>query len=128
MSTNCALRWSAGTGCLTGSPSPIVRQYPEFRLRAFDSGGNPVLTMNVIVGKAFRHKTPVFEKDMKFVVLRPYWNVPPGIQRAEIVPAVQKDRNYAAKKEFEVVTPGGQVVTSGVITDEVLATIAFRKA
>ncbi len=83
--------------------------------------------MNVIVGKAFRHKTPVFEKDMKFVVLRPYWNVPPGIQRAEIVPAVQKDRNYAAKKEFEVVTPGGQVVTSGVITDEVLAQLRSGK-
>ena len=106
---------------------PIVVNIPEFRLRAFDSGGNPVLTMNVIVGKAFRHKTPVFEKDMKFVVFRPYWNVPPGIQRAEIVPAVQKDRNYAAKKEFEVVTPGGQVVTSGVITDEVLAQLRSGK-
>ena len=63
--------------------------------------------MNVIVGKAFRHKTPVFEKDMRYVVFRPYWNVPPSIQRAEIVPAIQKDRDYIAKKGFEVVTPGG---------------------
>jgi len=100
---------------------PIVVNIPEFLLRAYDSGGNPVLTMNVIIGKAFRHKTPIFEKDMRFVIFRPYWNVPPGIQRSEIVPAVQKDRDYIAKKGFEVVTRRGQVVTSGAITDEVLA-------
>lgn len=106
---------------------PIVVNIPEFRLRAYDSSGNPVLTMNVIVGKAFRHKTPVFEKDMKFVIFRPYWNVPRSIQRSEIVPAVQKDRDYVAKKGFEVVTPGGQAVTSGAITDEVLAQLRSGK-
>jgi len=106
---------------------PIVVNIPEFRLRAYDSSQNPVITMNVIVGKAFRHKTPVFEKDMRFVVLRPYWNVPPSIQRSEIVPAVQKDRDYIAKKGFEVVTQGGQVVTSGAITDEVLAQLRSGK-
>jgi len=35
---------------------PILVNIPEFRLRAFDSSGNPELTMKVIVGKAFRHK------------------------------------------------------------------------
>jgi murein L,D-transpeptidase YcbB/YkuD len=106
---------------------PIVVNIPEFRLRAYDSGENLVLTMNVIVGKAFRHKTPVFEKDMRFVVFRPYWNVPPSIQRSEIVPAVQKDRDYIAKKGFEVVTQGGQVVTSGAITDDVLEQLRSGK-
>jgi L,D-transpeptidase YcbB len=106
---------------------PIVVNIPEFRLRAYDHDQNPVLTMNVIVGKAFRHKTPVFEKDMRFVVFRPYWNVPPSIQRAEIVPAVQKDRDYIAKKGFEVVTQAGQVVTAGTITDEVLAQLRTGK-
>jgi murein L,D-transpeptidase YcbB/YkuD len=106
---------------------PIVVNIPEFRLRAYDSNQNPVLTMNVIVGKAFRHKTPVFEKDMRFVVFRPYWNVPPSIQRSEIVPAIEKDRDYIAKKGFEVVTQGGQVVTSGAITDEVLAQLRSGK-
>jgi murein L,D-transpeptidase YcbB/YkuD len=106
---------------------PIVINIPEFRLRAYDSSGNIVLTMNVIVGKAFRHKTPVFEKDMKFVVFRPYWNVPPSIQRSEIVPAVQKNRHYIAEKGFEVVTPGGQPVTSGAITNEVLAQLRSGK-
>ena len=106
---------------------PILVNIPEFRLRAFDSNGNAVLTMNVIVGKAFHHKTPVFEKDMRFVVFRPYWNVPPSIQRSEIASAIQKDRGYIAKKAFEVVTPAGQAVTSGAISDEVLSQLRSGK-
>jgi murein L,D-transpeptidase YcbB/YkuD len=106
---------------------PIVVNIPEFRLRAYDSNQNIVLSMNVIVGKAFRHKTPVFEKDMRYVVFRPYWNVPPSIQHSEIVPAIEKDREYIAKKGFEVTTQAGQVVTSGAITDEVLAQLRSGK-
>jgi murein L,D-transpeptidase YcbB/YkuD len=105
----------------------IVVNIPEFRLRAYDNSGNPALSMDVIVGKAFHHKTPVFERDMRFVIFRPYWNVPPSIQRSEIVPAIQKDRDYISKKGFEVVTPAGQVVTSGAITDEVLAQLRAGK-
>ena len=105
----------------------IVVNIPEFRLRAYDDSGNPALSMNVIVGKAFHHRTPVFERDMRFLIFRPYWNVPPSIQRSEIVPAIQKDRDYIAKKGFEVITPGGQVVTSGAITDDVLAQLRSGK-
>jgi murein L,D-transpeptidase YcbB/YkuD len=64
---------------------PVVVNIPEFRLRAFDKGGKIVLSTNVIVGKAFRHETPVFDEDMRYVVFRPYWNVTPSIQRSEIV-------------------------------------------
>jgi L,D-transpeptidase YcbB len=99
---------------------PVVVNIPEFRLRAFGEGGREVLSMNVIVGKALRHETPVFDKDMRYVVFRPYWNVPPSIQRSEIVPAVQRDRSYIARKNYEVTTHGGQFVTDGPISDEVL--------
>ena len=57
---------------------------------------------------------------MEYVVLRPYWNVPPSIQRSEIVPAIRKDRDYITKKNFEVTTQRGEVVTSGAIDDRVL--------
>jgi len=106
---------------------PVVVNIPEFRLRAFGEDGQVVLTMNVIVGKALRHETPVFEKDMEFVVFRPYWNVPPSIQRSEIVPAIERDRNYIANRNYEVVTPAGQVVTSGVISNEVLGQLRSGK-
>jgi murein L,D-transpeptidase YcbB/YkuD len=106
---------------------PIVVNIPEFRLRAFDANGEAALSMNVIVGKAFRHRTPVFERDMKFLVLRPYWNVPPSIQRSEIVPAVQKNRDYIANKNFEVVTRNAELVTAGTISDDVLAQLRSGK-
>jgi murein L,D-transpeptidase YcbB/YkuD len=99
---------------------PLVVNIPEFRLRAFDANHQTVLSMNVIVGKALRHETPVFQKDMQYVVFRPYWNVPQSIQRSEIVPAIQRNRNYVADKNYEVTTHNGQVVTSGAIDDEVL--------
>jgi murein L,D-transpeptidase YcbB/YkuD len=99
---------------------PIVVNIPEFRLRAYDSAGTKAFESNVIVGKSYRHQTPVFERDMKFVVLRPYWNVPPSIQRSEIVPAIKKDREYVAKKNYEVVTTQGALVTSGAINDDIL--------
>jgi len=108
---------------------PIVVNVPEFRLRAYSSGqqGKIALEMNVIVGKAYGHKTPIFADTMQYVVLRPYWNVTPSIQRSEIVPNIQKDRDYISKKGFEVTTQRGEVVTSGTISDEVLAGLRSGK-
>jgi murein L,D-transpeptidase YcbB/YkuD len=102
---------------------PVIINIPQFRLRAYstDQEGPVALQMKVIVGKAYGHKTPIFAATMEYVVFRPYWNVPPSIQRSEIVPAIQKDREYIAKKGFEVITHGGEVITSGAIGDEVLA-------
>jgi murein L,D-transpeptidase YcbB/YkuD len=106
---------------------PVVVNIPEFRLRAFDAAGNVALSMNVIVGKAMRHETPVFDRDMQYVVFRPYWNVPPSIQRSEIVPAITRNRGYIAQKNYEVTTHQGQVVTDGVVSDEVLEQLRAGK-
>jgi L,D-transpeptidase YcbB len=102
------------------SQPPVLVNLPEFRLRALDDDNHVALVKTVIIGKAFGHKSPVFEKEIKYVVFRPYWEVTPTIQRAEIVPHVEKNRNYIAQKNFEVVTPDGKVVTDGVISDAVL--------
>jgi murein L,D-transpeptidase YcbB/YkuD len=106
---------------------PIVVNIPEFRLRTYNQDGTIDVMMNVIVGKAYRHETPVFERDMKYVVFRPYWNVPPSILRSEIVPAIRKDRDYIAKKNYEVITPQGSVVTSGTISDDILQQLSAGK-
>ena len=82
----------------------IVVNIPEFRLRAI---GDEELTMRVVVGKAAGHKTPVFDGDLKHVVFRPYWNVPPSIQRSEIAPKLSAD--YAAKHNYQVVDSAGRV-------------------
>jgi L,D-transpeptidase YcbB len=106
---------------------PIVVNIPEFVLRAVDQPGKPALVMPVVVGRAMRTQTPVMEEDMKYVVFWPYWNVPPSILRNEIVPKITKDRDYLAKNSYEVATYGGQVVTDGTVSDEVLAQLRGGK-
>ncbi|MGC1871406.1 MAG: L,D-transpeptidase family protein [Acidobacteriaceae bacterium] len=106
---------------------PVVVNVPEFVLRVFTADHKVALKMNVVVGKAVRHQTPVFAKDMQYIVFRPYWNVPTSILRSEIVPAIVKNRNYIANKNFEVVTYSGTVVTSGPISDDVLAQLRAAK-
>lgn len=99
---------------------PVVVNLPEYRLRAMNPDGTVALYKNVIIGKAYGHKSPVFEKEIQYVVFRPYWEVTPSIQRNEIVPHIQKDPNYIAKHNFEIVTPKGEVVTDNQVSPEVL--------
>jgi L,D-transpeptidase YcbB len=103
------------------SAPPIIVNIPDFRLRVLDENNKLAMDMRVVVGKAMRTQTPIFTRDMTYVVLRPYWNVPPGILRNEIVPAIERDRSYLARENYEVTTYDGNVVTSGEVSDEVLA-------
>jgi murein L,D-transpeptidase YcbB/YkuD len=99
---------------------PVVVNLPEYRVRAMNPDGTVAFYKNVIIGKAYGHKSPVFQKDIQYVVFRPYWEVTPSIQRSEIVPHIQKDPNYIAKHNFEVVTSKGEVVTDNQVSPEVL--------
>jgi L,D-transpeptidase YcbB len=102
------------------SQPPVVVNLPEYRARAMNPDGTVAFYKNVIIGKAYGHKSPIFEKEIQYVVFRPYWDVTPSIQRNEIVPHIQKDPNYIARNNFEVVTPLGEVVTDNQVSPEVL--------
>ncbi|MGA9355731.1 MAG: L,D-transpeptidase family protein [Terriglobales bacterium] len=102
------------------SQPPVVVNLPEYRVRAMNPDGSVAFYKNVIIGKAYGHKSPVFQKEIQYVVFRPYWDVTPSIQRGEIVPHIQKDPNYIAKNHFEVVTAKGEVVTDNQVSPEVL--------
>ena len=106
---------------------PILVNIPEFRLRAYNEEGKMAVSMPVVVGRALRTETPVMEEDMKYLIFWPYWNVPPSILRNEIVPKITKDRAYIQKNDFEVTTNSGQVVTDGIISDDVLAQLRAGK-
>ena len=106
---------------VTAHAAPIVANIPEFRLRAFDENFKIALTMNVVVGKAYGHGTPVFEDKMEYVVFRPYWSVPYSITKAELIPHIVRDPDYLAKKGFEVVNSRQEVVRSGTVTSDDLA-------
>jgi L,D-transpeptidase YcbB len=104
----------------TFNQAPIIVNLPEYRLRAMNPDGTVAFYKNVIVGKAYGHKSPVFQKDIKYVIFRPYWEVTPSIQRGEIVPHIEKDPTYIAKHNFEITTANGEVVTDNAVSPEVL--------
>jgi murein L,D-transpeptidase YcbB/YkuD len=89
-----------------GTP-PIIVNIPQFRLFAFrsvDDYERNMLQMNVVVGKAFpQTKTPVFTADLRYVVLRPYWDVPRSILVKELLPSIRADHTWIANNGFEIV-------------------------
>ena len=86
---------------------PIVVNVPQFRLFAFQTGEDresDVLRMDVIVGQAFPHtRTPVFLADMKYVIFRPYWDVPQSIVRRELMPEIRGNPGYLERNHMELV-------------------------
>ena len=103
------------------SAPPLIVNIPDFRLRALDEKNKLAMDMRVVVGRAMRTQTPIFTREMTHVVLRPYWNVPRSILRNEIVPAIERDRSYLARENYEVITNDGEVVTSTEVSDDLLA-------
>jgi murein L,D-transpeptidase YcbB/YkuD len=107
--------------------SPIVANIPEFHLRAYDENFKIALQMNVVVGKAYGHDTPIFSDTMEYVIFRPYWSVPYSIAKAEFLPRIARDPDYLAEKGFEVVDSRQEVVASGTVTSEVLEQLRAGK-
>lgn len=84
----------------------IVVNVPAFRLFAFEAGApdfaTPVAAMDVIVGRAVsERRTPVFGADMRYVVFRPYWNVPDSIAEKELLPLIESDPGYLDRNDME---------------------------
>jgi murein L,D-transpeptidase YcbB/YkuD len=107
--------------------TPIIANIPEFHLRAYDENFKIALQMNVVVGKAYGHTTPVFSDSLEYVVFRPYWSVPYSIVKAEFLPHIARDPDYLAKKGFEVVNNRQDVVASGTVTSDVLEQLRAGK-
>ena len=86
----------------------ILVNVPAFRLVAHDNSGR-ALEMKVIVGREYGgRRTPVFADSMEYVVFRPYWNVPPGIQTKELEPKIAADPGFMARGNYEYHTANGR--------------------
>ncbi|MBV8359415.1 MAG: L,D-transpeptidase family protein [Deltaproteobacteria bacterium] len=95
---------------------PIMVNIPEFRLHTMihQPGAMP-LDMAVVVGKAYQHRTPVFADYMRYVIFRPYWEVPSSITSAELIPKIRRNPNYLAVHNYIVVDGAGEAVGGGVM-------------
>ena len=89
----------------------LMVNLPEFVLRGYDPDHKLDFTMRVVVGQVMgQHETPVFTHMMKYLVFRPYWNVPVDIARKELVPHIATNHGYLASKNFEVTNNKGVVL------------------
>jgi len=87
----------------------LMVNLPEFVLRGYTPDHQLDFTMRVVVGQVVgEHQTPVFAHMMKYMIFRPYWNVPVDIARKELVPHMEANHGYLESKNFEVITSKGQ--------------------
>jgi murein L,D-transpeptidase YcbB/YkuD len=85
----------------------IIVNVPEFQLRLVKDGG-VIHQTRVIVGKP-ESSTPIFSKDMKYLVVNPSWTVPPSILRKEFLPGLAADPAYAANRGYKVIRRGNSI-------------------
>lgn len=74
----------------------------DFNLKLVD-GGQTIHETRVVVGRPY-HRTPVFSHEMTYVVVNPFWHVPPSIARNELLPKIREDAGYLAANDFTLLS------------------------
>jgi murein L,D-transpeptidase YcbB/YkuD len=97
----------------------VFANLPEFMLRTYNADHTLAFKMRVVDGEAHgNHDTPIFVRLMRYVVFRPYWNLPPSIIKKEIVPHLNRSGlGYLPSHDYEVYKNDGTVVTSYTVSD-----------
>ena len=89
------IRWVPATP----STDYILVNIPEFRLHMYDKG-QLAFSMNAVVGSQV-HSTVIFAGKLNQIVFSPYWNVPPGILKNEVLPGIKRSKSYLARHNME---------------------------
>lgn len=86
-------------------PSTLGRRHIAVNTADFSvevvEDGEAVMRMRAIVGRGYR-QTPAFSAEMSYLVLSPYWHVPPGIAAADVFPRLQSEPGYLAANRMTV--------------------------
>lgn len=77
----------------------IVVNIPEYMLHYYEYEKEQK-QLRVIVGDK-EHPTPIFSDTLSYITLNPYWKLPPGIIRKEVIPAMVKNPNYIKEHGLE---------------------------
>ena len=115
------LRWLPDLGA-----QPFVGiNIPMFRLWAWDPAApdSASISMRVVVGRALNTQTPVLLEEMRYLVFRPYWNLPRSIVRNDVLPALVRDPGYLQRNNMEIVRGPGDDAQAVAATDENLAAL-----
>jgi murein L,D-transpeptidase YcbB/YkuD len=107
---------------------PVVVNIPQFQLFAFrttEDRAADITQMRVIVGEAYRRKrTPVFISEMRYIVFRPYWDVPASILHNEMLAPMRANPGYLARNDLEIVNGGGDDAAVVAATPENIEALA----
>ncbi|MDT8440855.1 MAG: L,D-transpeptidase family protein [Desulfuromonadales bacterium] len=71
-----------------------------FELKAIDNFRS-LLQMRVIVGREYR-QTPAFSEPIRYLVINPFWNIPPSLAVKDILPKVRRNRSYLQREGIRV--------------------------
>lgn len=92
---------------------------PAYQAQYFEAGEEK-LAMKVVVGSA-HNQTNFFYDTISQVVFNPYWGVPQSIMRKEMVPHIQADPSYLARRGYEVYDGRGRRVAANSVNWESVA-------
>ncbi len=87
--------------------SRIEVNIPDFEAVVVENG-EVVQRNRVVVGKE-ETPTPVFSNTMQFLIVNPYWNVPPSIIRKEMMPKLAADPHYLHRLGYETTWRDGRL-------------------
>jgi L,D-transpeptidase YcbB len=77
-------------------------------------GQQIVWNARVQVGKTYR-RTPLFRSEITYLVFNPTWTVPPGIIKADILPAARQDPRSITRRGLRVLDTSGREVDPATI-------------
>lgn len=78
----------------------LVVNIPEYKLHVYE-GPQQIFEMDIVVGSE-EHKTVMFNDEMTNIVFSPYWNVPQSIVENELLPAMNRNKNYLQNNGYEI--------------------------
>lgn len=70
----------------------LLVNIPDYKLKMYEND-EVKLDMRIVVGTR-KNPTPIFSNEMSFIVLNPYWRIPPRIVKRELIPKLIKDPTY----------------------------------
>lgn len=79
----------------------LMVNIPAYKLFAYNSQ-DYLWDMDVIVGTSNR-RTVAFSDKMSYIDFSPYWNIPPGILKRKIIPAMNRSSSYLERNGMEKV-------------------------
>lgn len=77
----------------------------DFRMEVREAG-ETTLSMRAVVGRQYR-QTPMFSSVMTYLVLAPYWHVPPTIAAVDKLPEIKRDPGYLAAQRMTLLDATG---------------------